>query len=511
MSQDISQNNKRIAKNTLMLYLRMFFIMGVTLYTSRVVLATLGVEDYGIYNVVGGVIAMLGFLNSAMVTATQRYLTFELGKKANEVLKRVFATSFQIHAIIALTVLVLGEIVGLWFIHNKMVIPPERLDAALWVFQCSVLSTMVSIMCVPFNATIIAHEKMSAFAYISIFEVSLKLLIVYLLVISDFDKLKLYAVLVLCVQMLISGIYANYSRKHFDEARSIRVSDKRLFKEMFAFAGWNLWGNCAGVLFTQGINLLLNVFFGPVVNAARAVAVQVEAAIQQFSTNFQMAINPQITKTFAQGDLKAMHLLIQRSARFTFLLLFVLSLPVMIEAPYILELWLKTVPEHTVVFLRIILATIIIDSMAKPLMQAAAATGRVRRYQSVVGGILLTIVPIAYIVLKLGAPAESVFIVHLCVCCFAFVVRLFIIRPMIRLSIRAFLAQTVLRAIAVVLISVPLPIYLHNTLQSSFLSAVAVCAVSVAVVAISGYIIGLDNSERSFVNSKVKAVLHKEK
>lgn len=509
MLQETTANNKRIAKNTLLLYFRMFLIMGITLYTSRIVLNTLGVEGYGIYNVVGGVVAMFGFLNSAMSTATQRYLTFGLGKDDNEGQVKVFNTSIQIHAVIAIVVLLLAETIGLWFLCNKMVIPASRLDAAMWVYQCAVVSSLAVILSVPFNALIIAHEKMSAFAYISIIEVVLKLLIVYILVIFDVDKLKLYACLILGVQLLVLSIYIRYCLKHFAECFYKNIFEKPLFKEMLAFAGWNLWGNCAGILFSQGLNLLLNVFFGPVVNAARAVAVQVESAIQQFSTNFQMAINPQITKTYAQGDLETMHKLIFRSSRFTLLLLLLLSLPIMMEAPVILKLWLKQVPEHTVSFFIIMMCTIIIDSMAKPLMQAATATGRVKKYQSIVGGVLLSIVPIAYLVLKLGGNPESVFVVHLVVCCIAFVIRLYIIRPLIKLNMLDFFKNVLGRAFAVTLISVVLSLSFKAILPEGIISAIIVCVVSACIVASVGFTIGMEASEKAFILDKASKIFRR--
>lgn len=504
-----SLNNKRIAKNTLLLYFRMFFMMFISLFTSRVVLNTLGVEDYGIYNVVGGVVTMFGFLNAAMSTSTQRYLTFELGRGSFEGQQRVFSTSVQIHALIAILIFILGETIGLWFLYEKMVIAESRMHAALWVYQCSVVSTIVMILGVPYNASIIAHEKMSAFAYISVLEVVFKLLIVYLLVIYDIDKLKLYAVLILCIQLFIYWVYIRYCGRYFVETRLKNIFDKNLFREMLGFAGWNLLGNSAAVLSTHGLNILLNMFFGPSINAARGIAVQVQGAIQQFSGNFQMALNPQITKTYAQGDLHAMHKLIFRSSRFTFLLLFILSLPVMLEAPIILETWLKLVPPYTVSFLCIILVTVMIDSMAQPIMQAAAATGRVRRYQSILGGILLTIVPISYIFLKCGSVPESVFLVHLVICCMAFIVRLFIVRTMIQFPVRNFMVEVMGRVIIVALISLPLPMLVKFHLPNTLWAAAIVILTAVMMVAISGYYIGMESNERIYIYNKVKEVLFK--
>lgn len=504
-----SQNNKRIAKNTMLLYFRMLFMMAVSLYTSRVVLATLGVEDFGIYNVVGGVVAMFGFLNSAMSSSTQRYLTFELGRGEFQQLQKVFTTSVAIHAMISLLIVVLAETVGLWFLYNKMTIPIQRMDAAMWVFQMSVLSTVVMIMSVPYNATIIAHEKMSAFAYISVLEVVLKLAIVYLLQIGHFDKLKLYAVLFFMVQLLIRIIYGRYCGRHFKESKLKKTFDRKLFREMIGFAGWSLWGHCAVIAYTQGLNILLNMFFGPAVNAARGIAVQVQNAINQFAFNFQTALNPQITKSYAVGDYEYMHNLIYKSSKFTFFLLLMLSMPVMLEADKILSIWLKEVPNYTVSFLRLMLCVTIIDAVANPLMISAQATGKVKIYQSIVGGILLTILPISYIVLKFGGSPTSVFVVHLSICIVVFNVRLFIIRPMIQLSLTKYFLNVVTRCLAVTLVSLLLPYCILLVTEDNIYTFVTVCIISVMSVGITAYFIGLKQSERSFINQKVVAFFSK--
>ena len=313
----------------------MLLLMGVTLYTSRVILEVLGIEDFGIYNVVGGIVAMFAFINGGMVSATQRYLTFELGRHNESKLTNVFSTAIQIHAVIAFIIIVLAETIGLWFLYYKMVIPAERMDAAIWVYQCSVIACVTNIMSIPYNADIIAHEKMSAFAYISIIEASLKLGIVYLLIWSPIDKLIIYAVLILLVQFTIRIIYSQYCHRHFEESKYQHHFNYPLFKEMASFAGCSFWGSLSSVLFTQGVNLMLNVFFGPVVNAARGIAVQVQSAVQQFVGNFQIALNPQITKNYATGDLVQMHSLMFRSARFSFFLLFFLTLPILLETNFI--------------------------------------------------------------------------------------------------------------------------------------------------------------------------------
>ncbi len=507
--QDTTSNNKRIAKNTMLLYVRMLFIMAVQLFTSRVVLNTLGVIDYGIYNVVGGIVTMFAFLNGAMITSTQRYITFELGRGNLQRLKEVFTTCVQIHAVISLIIIILGETIGLWFLYEKMVIPEDRFTAAMWVYQLSILTMCVQVMSVPYNSDIVAHEQMGVFAAISVIEVILKLAVVYLLVIGDFDKLILYAVLIAAIQLLIRFFYTKYCNKHFLESRLIRAFDMKLAKEIGKFMGWNIWGNLAVTLFSTGINLLLNVFFGPAVNAARAIAVQVETAIANFSTNFLMAVNPQITKLYAQNNLQEMHKLLFRTSKFTFMLLLVLSLPVMIETDMILKVWLKIVPDYTVVFLRLLLCIVVVDSVARPLMTAAAATGNVKLYQSLIGGILLSIVPIAYVVLKLGGSPESVYIVHLTICFIAFIARLWVVKPLIHLSLRQYLSMVILRCIIVLVVSFPLCLLVKQILPENILSSVLVFFISFLIAMLSSYLLGLTSNERQFVNIKCSEVTHK--
>ena len=509
MSLDNSVNNKRIAKNTILLYVRMLFIMAVQLYTSRVVLNTLGVVDYGLYNVVGGIVTMFAFLNGAMVTSTQRYVTFELGKGNLQRLKEVFTTCVQIHLLISLIIIILAESVGLWFLYEKMVIPEDRFSAAMWVYQLSILTMCVQVMSVPYNSDIVAHEQMGIFAEITVVEVLLKLLIVFLLVFGDFDKLALYSVLIACVQLFVQFLYKTYCNHHFPESKIIKTFDVRLVKEISKFIGWNIWGNLAATLFTTGLNLLLNMFFGPIVNAARAIAVQVETAISQFSTNFLMAVNPQITKLYAQNNLQEMHKLIFRASKFTFMLLFILSLPVLIETETILTIWLKLVPDYTVVFLRLLIGIIIIDSVARPLMTAAAATGNVKLYQSLIGGILLSIVPIAYVVLKMGGTPASVYVVHLIIFAIAFLTRLFVIIPMIHLSLKLYFSSVVLRCALVLAVSLPLSFLAKSLLPEGIFSTILVCSACVILASATSYLLGLSNSERQFVHTKSSEIVHK--
>ena len=504
---DISANNKRIAKNTLMLYVRMLFTMVVSLYTSRVVLQTLGIEDYGIFSVVGGIIMMFTFINGGMISSTQRYLNFELATGSEEKLRNVFNTSLQIHALIALAIIILGETVGLWFLMEKLVIPEARMTAAHWVYQCSIISCAVSIMSSPYNADIIAHEKMSAFAYISILEVTLKLLIVYLLVLSSYDKLIVYGILTLIVQLLIRLIYSRYCHKHFKEVYFLAKIDKPLFKEMSGFAGWSFFGNLAVVLYTQGLNLLLNIFFGPIVNAARGIAVQVQSAVQQFVNGFQTALNPQITKNYASDNLSQMHSLMFRSARFSFLLLFFISLPVLLETDFLLTIWLKTVPENAVVFTQIMLCISLIYTTANPCVIANQATGKVKVYQMVVGGILLTIVPISYLVLKLGAPAYSVFIVHFCVESVAQFSRMYMLRKLIDLPMWGYMKNIYIPIVATAAVAVILPIIIRAQMEQGWVRFIVVGVTCVISVGLSAFIIGLTKSERNFFVDKALRIL----
>lgn len=501
-------DNKRIAKNTLLLYLRMLITMAVSLYTSRVVLATLGIQDYGIYGVVGGVVAMFSFLNNAMANGTQRFLTYELGRGEEGELKKVFSMSIRIHILIAVVILILSETIGLWFFYEKMVIPEERLYAAFWVYQLSVIATLIMIVSVPYNALIIAHERMSAFAYVSIYEAFAKLGIVYLLLLTEADKLILYAILILGVQVSVRIIYGYYCKKHFPESKYHHYKDKKLFQEMLSFSGWNFWGNFAAMAFSQGINILLNMFFGPIVNAARSVAVQVQSVTTVFASNFQTALNPQITKSYAGGNLPQMHSLIFRSSKFTYFLMFLISLPIFLRIDYLLALWLKEVPQYSSIFLRFMLCISIVDAVANPLMTAASATGRIKKYQTTLGLILLSIVPIAYIALKLGAPPVSVFIVHFIVGLITFIVRLFIIRPMISLSVRKYFQMVILPIsfFTIGALIIPLTINFYF-IEDNLLSFIFLFCLSSLSSLGTGYLLLFTQSERNFLLSLIKKAM----
>ncbi len=504
-----SENNKRIAKNTAMLYLRMLFTMLVSLYTSRVVLNTLGVDDFGIYNVVGGVVTMFSFLNSAMSSGTQRFLSFELGKKDYEQLKRIFSMSINIHASIAIIIFILAETIGLWFLNTQLTIPDERMVAANWVYQFSILAFIVTIMSVPYNAAIISHERMSIFAYVSILEVTLKLVIVFILQWFGFDKLKLYAILVFLVSLIIRIIYGIYCKHNFKECNYYIFWDRKLYNTLMSYAGWNLWGNFASVTMNQGINILLNIFFGPVVNAARGIAYQINGAVNSFVTNFQMAINPQIVKSYAANDKEYMHKLIYRGAKYSYYLLFLLSLPVLIETESILKWWLKIVPEYSVMFCRLVLINALIDCISGTLMTSAQASGKIKLYQSVVGGLLLCILPLSYLLLKLGYPAETTIYVNICISIVAIVFRLIIISPLVSLKKSMFFKEVIIKILSVTFLSIIAPYLCFTQIEDEIIRFLSVSITSAVSTITIIYLVGIEKDERLIINNKLALLLTK--
>lgn len=506
---DNSSSNKRIAKNTLLLYVRMLVLLAVSLYTSRIVLATLGVEDFGLYNVVGGIVTMFTFLNSAMGNSSHRYITFALGKGDKKELEEVVGTTCLIHWLIAIVILVLSETIGLWFLYNKMVIPESRMVAALWVFQFSIIACMVSIISVPFNAMIIAHEKMGAFALIAILDAVLKLLIVYTIQVAGSDKLILYAALILVVNVLNRLIYQIYCYRHFEEAKHIKLKRYPQLKSMSSFAGWSMIGNLAFVCYTQGLNILLNMFFGPAVNAARGVAVQVQGAIKGFVTNFQTAVTPQIIKSYSQGNYHRLHSLVYTSSKFSFFMLYCIVLPISLEAKTLLGLWLKEVPDYAVVFTVLILWIMLIEPLSNPIDKANQATGTIRNYQIVEGGSLLLIVPISYFVLKNGGEPYSVFIVQFIVMAIVQILRLFLICHKIRMSIREYVLRVLVKVTLVAVVSAIIPLICYISMPQSFLSFVVIIMTSAISVLCCSYYLGLTADERFMANRKIGALITK--
>lgn len=503
---DTSHNNKKIAKNTLLLYIRTLLIMLITLYTSRIVLNTLGISDYGIYNVVGGVIAMFSVISSSLSSSISRFITYELGHGNTDKLKRIFTTSVNIQIGISFIVFLLAEIIGVWFLNSKMNIPAERLIAANWVLQCALISFIINLISVPYNACIIAHEKMSAFAYISILEALLKLIIVYVLLISPYDKLITYAVLLVTVSLIIRIIYSWYCKRNFSESHYTFVYDRSLIKEMTGFAGWSFFGNTAYMLNIQGVDMLINVFFGVTLNAARGIATQVQNAVMQFVNNFTVAVNPQITKSYASGDTIYMNKLVCRGARFSYFLLFIFVVPIVCEADYILHLWLKTVPEYAPIFLRLTLFGSLMMSLGNSILTAISATGNIKKYQFWVTLIGCLVFPLTWIAFKLGLPPETAYIIFIFIYFLLIFIRIYIAKSIMGFPIRLYISDVMFRVILVSIISFILPILIIYNFESSFyrfcISFIISFISNIAIITI----FGLENSERQKIFNHIKNI-----
>ena len=493
-----SENTRRIAKNTVMLYIRMLLIMAVTLYTSRVVLNVLGVEDFGIYNVVGGIVVMFSFLNGAMATSTQRFLSFSLGKNDQEQVARVFSMSMTTHISIALIVLLLAETFGLWIFYRYLNIPPERMGAAQWVYQLSVLTFCISIIRVPYNAGIIAYERMSFYAYISIVEVCLKLGMVILLQYLGSDKLILYALLMALTTGIVTFIYKLYCCKTFSVCRYHYFWDKHLYKELISFSGWSLFGSAANVGVQQGINILLNVFFGVVTNAALGIANQVSSAVSQLVGNFQTAFNPALVKSYASGDYSYFVRLIFQTSRFSYFLLFIIALPLYLCMPFVLKVWLDIVPEYTVVFCRWMLVFVLIDAVSAPLWISVQAIGKIRSYQLLMSALIFLNIPLSWLLLRLGKDAEWVMQVRVGINLLTFICRIIYLQKMKVISSYLYLREVISPVVLVSVLSVPLPLWIGCN-YSGLKGFLLLSGVSVILSGVAIWFLGLRKSERDFI------------
>lgn len=508
----MEEKSKRIVKNTLLLYVRMLVTMAVGLFTSRVILNSLGVSDFGIYNVVGGFVGMFTLISGSLSSAIGRFITFEIGKGNTEKLKIIFSTSINIQIIFIILIVIAAELFGVWFLNEKMVIPEERLYAANWVFQISLVCLALDMLSIPYNACIIAHERMSAFASISIYEVITKLLIAWLVVISPIDRLIFYSILMSIVSLSIRMIYGYYCSKNFTECKYRLVMDKKLLKEMFSFAGWNFIGTSSAMLREQGGNLIINLFCGPTVNAARAIALQVNNAVSRFYSNFMMAVGPQITKSYASKDYEYMTKLIHQSARYSFFLLFFLSLPIMINIGYILQIWLHTVPEHTSNFVILVMVFTMCESLSNPLITVMLATGRIRNYQIVVGGLQMLNLPISYILLRFECIPETVLIVAICLSLTCLLARLIMLRKMINLSPILYFSKVIFPAIKVLFTASIIPILISQKMSDNFIFFLINCIVACICSTMAIYFIGCNANERHMISNKIQALskrLHK--
>lgn len=501
---DNSVDNKRIAKNTMFLYFRTILIMLVTLYTSRVVLNILGEKDFGVYSAVGGIVSMFAIISGALTNAVSRYITYGIGKKDERRLSEIFCTSVNIQIIISIIVLLLCEIGGLWFLNNKMNIPPDRMYAANWVLHYTLLTFVVNLISVPYNACIIAHEHMNAYAYISIFDALLKLSVVFLLAYSPLDKLVSYSALLLITSLFIRVLYGLYCGRHFPETKYRFSYNKKLFNEMLVFASWNFMGNATSILNYHGVSLLMNVFFGVAVNTARGIASQVESAVTLFVNTFTTAVNPQITKSYAVGDKGRMYYLICKGAKFSYFLLLLLAAPLILETEYILSLWLIVVPEYTVVFTRLAVVGTMITVLGNTGYNACLATGKIKTYSiwiTVVGSFAFLGAWWAY---ELNFPVEYAYYSYILVYIIVQIVRLRLMKTMIDFPIRMFVNEVLLKLIIPTSLAFLLPQLIIRGIEASFLRLILTCALCELVTMVSIIIFGMTKGERDKILSKMK-------
>lgn len=491
------RNTKRIAKNTLMLYVRMLFMMFLGLFTSRIVLAALGENDYGVYNVIGGVVSMFSIMSGALNAAVSRFITFEMGKGEGARLNKVYSTAVTIQIILALAVVLVAEPVGLWFIDNKMTIDPSRIPAAIWVLHFSLLAFVINLLSVPQMASITAHEKMSAYAMIGILDGVLRFSVALLISRSSYDRLIYYAMLMAVSVLIVRLAYGIYCRRHFPECRYCPVFDGSLMKEMFSFAGWNFIGVTAGVLRDHGGNILVNIFSGSVVvNASRGVALQLSNAVQSFVTNFMTAVNPQITKSYAAGDKEYMFSLMRKSSRMAFYLLFIIALPVLFNMDAILSFWLDEVPEMSSRFARLFLILALSESLSGPLLTGTLATGKIRNYQILVGGLIMLNFPVSYLFLKAGAPPESTVVISIVISQICLFARLYMLNRLTGFPVRNYLIRVWLNVLKVTAAAVAVSFVFDRFMPSGLAGTVLSIVICVASAATMILFLGCSSSER---------------
>ena len=505
--KDITSTNQRIARNAVMLYIRMFLTMIVGLYTSRVVLNVLGVEDYGIYGVVGGVVAMMGFLNASMSGATSRFLTFELGRGDQKRLADTFSSALIVHMIIALIVLVVAETVGLWFLTHKLVIPAGRMPAAHWVFQLSIVSTLFGITQVPYNATIIAHEKMNVYAYVEILHATLKLLIVYLLTIGNFDKLILYAVLLCAVSLTTMLVYRIYCIRHFTESRFHWIWEKSILKPLVSFSGWNLYGNLGWFFQQQGSNFVINFFFGVVMNAAVNVGFTVANTVNMFASNVMVAFRPQIIKYYSQGEKDRMRELTILAIKVIMFIYSLVAIPVFIEIHNILQLWLVDVPEHAATFCRLLLISIFFETIKILLIIDIHATGNVKYVSFFSGSFYLLLPFVIYVCFNMGMNVNMAFVVIILANAMLCAVNVVLVRHYVAISVLPFIVSIVkvLFVSATVLVAC---YYIKSLLPSSYAYMLVNASISILLVTIGYFMLCFNAEQRIYALNFILKKLH---
>lgn len=499
-------DNSRLTKNTILLYIRMLVVMAISLYTSRIVLKNLGISDYGLYNVVGSIAAMFTFLNTAMNSSTQRYLSLAVGRNDAQQLHKIFNVSIVIHALIGIVIILACEVFGTWFINHKMVIPEGREMAVFWTFQLSLLAAFLSIIMVPYDALVISRERMSTFAYISIFDVFFKLFVAFIISVVSFDRLVFYSLLIVLSQFVVALIYSSYCKRHFEECSFKFYRFDSLYKEMTVFASWGLLGHISYIINTAAQNMMLNVFFSPVINAARGVALSVSNAVGNFSFNFQTAVSPQITKSYAVGDNDRLFALIYNSSRFSLYLLWLFSLPIMLCMKEILNLWLVEVPDYTMVFLGLVLIFNLIESGANPLNMAIRAKGKIK-YPELIGGIILIMnFPLSYLALSLGYGPQSVFVIMIICGMVCQINRIYFANKYLQMSISDYLIKVITHPLLVLAVSAIIPILfsLNCHIEPSILYVLSVSIISILSILVTVYCIGLSKVEKVYMVNTIK-------
>ena len=507
--ENVSANNKRIAKNTIALYIRTLATMGIGLYTSRIVLNVLGIEDFGVYNVVGGVVAMFSIISSSLSQSISRYLTYELGKGSTRQLRTIFCTSVNIQIIISIIVLIFAETLGVWFLNTKMNIAEDRAYAANWVLQFAILSFIVTLISVPYNAAIIAHEKMKAFAYVGILEASLKLVIVFALYFSPIDKLITYSFMLFLVSCIIRFIYGKYCKKNFEECRYELIMDKKLISSMSKFAGWNFISSSAYIFNTQGVNIISNLFFGVAINAARGIAIQVDSITKTFVNNFLTAVRPQIIKSYSSGEIDYTSKLICRSTKLSFFLMMLFAVPLIFETETVLNLWLKNYPEYAPDFIRLTMVLSLVCLLGDLLYTNILAIGKLKKYMILETSISCTIFIFSYILFNLGYSPIIPYIIFIFVYTLLIVVRLIFLKKLEDFPIYEYWNGTLYPALKVSAISIILPVLIKIALPSSTVNSIFVMLSCLLSVCISIYVVGLNVEERFFLLRKIRHYTNK--
>ncbi len=488
---------KRIAKNTLFLYVRMFLIMGVTLYTSRVILSALGISDFGIYSIVGGIVAMFGFINGAMLSATQRYLSVDIGKGDLAQLNKTFNSTLSIHFFLAIVILLVGETLGLWYVNNKLEIPESRLYALNVVYQFSLFTLFLNIIQVPYNSLILARERMSIYAYVSIIEVILKLLVAFSLLYFESDKLILYSGLTFGIAVIIRVIYQVYCRRKFEETRFKFEIDWIYYKELLAYSGWNLFGNLSHVAKSQGLNLVLNLFFGTVMNTAYGLSLQVQSAVTQFLTSFQSALNPQIIQSYAAENKQRSLDLMFMGSRLSFVLMLILVSPLILNTEYVLGVWLGVYPEETISIVKLVLVAVLIDSISGSFMTGILASGKIKIYNIIIGTINIFIVPISYFLLKLGYSYSVIFFVLLLFSFFSFFLRVLFLNNILEVSFSDLFRKLLIRIVPLIIAVLGCGVVVYNFYRLSLAYFVLSSFLLVVVILVAAFFITLTTEERN--------------